>query len=240
MKHILFSVALAFSILCNHAQAYDSNRLHEIKNQLNIGELEIRTADEAKLPNTDLSAWVIIIKKQRDDQYFKTPFEFYILVTDATGKILTNYKNETKGELVEGKVDTANYRLNGNTRAFGIRLTTKIFSPLVGSSDQRISLFVYENNTLIKVLEGLQVYADQKYDMGGDMSEECKAAWDETKTTLIMLDKKTNGYNNILAKTKHEHYGLHGMDSTGKCKETITRKNSSKILEFNGTIYIVP
>jgi len=70
-----------------------------------------------------------------------------------------------------------------------------------------------------------------------EMFEDCAGAWNESKTILIMQDKKTNGYNNILAKTTFEGHSLEGVDSTGKCKEGISRKNSSKTLIFNESVY---
>jgi hypothetical protein len=233
MKLILFSIMLALSLLFNHAQAYDRNRLKVIAKQLNIEEISIITINEAILPNTDLSAWVLIMDRRRNND--PRVFDLYILITDTAGKILVNNNSNNYYEfaLKSGKIDTANYRLNDNTRAFGVRITTSNFSRPSGITEEWLSLYVYENNALSTVLKDFRVYEIIKF----EMFEDCAGSWNESKTILIMQDKKTNGYKNILAKTSLEAHSLEGMGSAGRCLEGISQRNSSKTLKFNGTVY---
>jgi len=217
-------------LLCNHTHAYDKNRIKAITEQLNIQNFEL--ADENNLPNTDLLAWVIVIKTEEEANGNRT-YEIYNLITDTTGKILGKDKdvNTYEDELTSAKIDTANYRLNDSTRAFGVRLTTKRVSRPFGSSDEKISLFVFQDNGLKKVLGNVQVYAHNRY----EMFEDCTGSWNETKAVLIISDKKTNNYNNIIVKTQNTYHGLKGKKKkVPSVKKTLLKKTHQNYLNLTG------
>ncbi|MCL2591037.1 MAG: hypothetical protein FWD67_09235 [Betaproteobacteria bacterium] len=237
MKLFQLFVSLFLSLFFVHAQAYDALKFQAIVKQLQVKHIEsIDLVTEASLPNKKLSVWILIEKMSENKIGYKT-YTVHILVTDTENKILAS--NVTIGnyedELSAAKIDVANYQLNDNTRAFGVRLTTERLSRAFGYSSEKFNLFVYHEGVLKKVLNDFEVYSSNKH----EMFDNCEGAWDETKTILIMLDKKTNNYNNILAKTQFSGHAYDGKkDGAGNCKESVTRKTSSKTFTFDGSVYV--
>lgn len=237
MRLFQLFISLFFSLIFIQAQAYDVQKFQAIFNQLQIKHVEnIDLATEASFPSKILPVWVLIEKMPENKIGYKT-YAVHVLITDKANKILaTNVTiGDYEDELSAAKIDVANFRLNDNTRAFGVRLTTERLSRAFGYSSEKINLFVYHEGVLKKILNDFEVYSSNKH----EMFDNCEGAWNETKTILIMLDKKTNNYNNILAKTQFSGYGYdEKKDGTGNCKENVTRKTSSKILTFDGSVYV--
>ena len=237
MKTISIFLLVVLSLFANKVQAYDETRLQIVKSLLNINEIEM--AYEAKLPGTqNLYAWVIAIKEIEppQDKDYSNSYLIYTIVVDEKDNLITKIEEKKEYEDILGgvKIDTANYRLNNNTRAFGVRLTAKRVSRVVGSTDERISLMIFKDNVLKKILSDFPVFSDNKYEMFGDA---CSGAWDETTTVFIISDQKTRGFNNIVAKTKTEYHNQEDGDIKNCKDKVINSERSSKLLKFNGEIY---
>jgi hypothetical protein len=237
MKLMPFFIFAILSLFTNNANAYDDTKLHAIITQLGIKPIEL--AYETELFDTPHShAWVIVVKVSGDFQDQSRPkvYAIHTIVTDESDNILAHIedKKEFEDNLWEVKIDTANYRLDNNTRAFGVRLTTKRSSQEFESSNETISLLTFKNNSLRKILSDLQVYNGNKY---GVSENTCTGNWNETSTILVISNHKTKGFNDIIAKTTIESY-KRGISENIYCKDKMeVHDKSSKTLKFNGDVY---
>lgn len=168
-----------------------------------------------KMPNNpELTIFAEVLEKEPNGSE-DASFGYYdlslVIAKSDSGEIVGRYfKNDffnmgnggsTLGEI---KVDTANYRLNADNRAFGI---VSSFGGRDGASDQ-ITLYVLKQNKIIPVLSNLELSSSPT--VGFDLKEQsefCNGNTDsDVKRTIIMTQNVTNGFNDILVNEKRVQY----------------------------------
>ncbi|USD35895.1 hypothetical protein [Ferrimonas sp. SCSIO 43195] len=128
-------------------------------------------------------------------------------------------------------LDTANYALNDQVRAFGVRLNIGRKPECAKEyRGQFFNLFVYQNHILTPLLESLPMAYSRVHD-GKDCGD--KQRWDKEvgKSQLQMLPSKHYGFADIKVKTKGKMY-----------YEPITRQRDKSrshgyILKYDGERY---
>lgn len=223
------SKKIAFSV---HPKQKIYNDLTSCKKIPNNPELTIFTsilekeiipgAEEDLSGSEDLS--VIIAKTDSGDviaSYLKK--DFY-----NTGNGGTNF--------AEIKIDTANYRLNNDTRAFGI---VSIFDGRYGVSEQ-ITLYILKENKIVPILKNLNLISsptNNGFEIG------CAGIIEsDTKRIISMSPQMTNNFFDILINEKQIKYKVTKKscdEDKPKVESTSTQKYKLQYDNKKG-IYNVP
>lgn len=210
--------------------------------QLQLKREEIREdLFVAKVWPHDPSLSIVVIPKiaqQEDDNYGNSSYvlDAYVLLVDKqTGSIRYRfYEAEawTSDALVLSgiEIDTAPYRLNGSTRAFGIRVSYRGSSQPNPYNQTDLSLFVTKGNILQPVLKN---YTIDRF--GGEWDTRCAGEFDEMGSVIVMDKAQTNGYQNIILKQKLKHTVNHQVGEDCQEKETIQQK--TVVLKYNKQEY---
>ncbi|MBC8985381.1 hypothetical protein H9X96_06300 [Pedobacter sp. N36a] len=161
----------------------------------------------------------------------------YILVVELrTGKILQQYYEEGYWEsdairLEDIGIDTAPYRLNPQTRAFGITTQFAGSSAPNPYSQNTISLFIQQGNTLIKVVDKLVL---EQYN--GEWDMRCAGVFENKKTLIEVSNTKTNGYADLLLNSKITN--TESYKKAEECEEKVVKiKLNKSVLKFSKGYY---
>lgn len=158
-----------------------------------------------------------------------------VIASAATGKIISQFIDESamiNDAIKSGNLtlDTAQYKLNQSTTAFGLRYSQ--------SSLQYLNLYTFKNNKVEKILK--DVLINVKY--REELINGCSALTREYKSFIIMQNKKMkNGFASLLFKktlTDGKIIPVAGTDSCEKGPSKTTK--DSAVLTFDGTRYNVP
>ena len=215
--------------------------INSVLKQLNLEPLKVNTDLLAiKLMSNNLEETIIVIPEIVDEgeQYF-TLNSHIVIVNNTTQKITHKYfeSSKTNGwvsdalQLREITIDTAPYALTENNSAFGVKVRYVGSSQVNPYENETISLFVKSDDSLKKVLHNFAVLNNS-----GAWNNHCIGEFTDITSTLFMSRKKTNGYFDILVKSKVTESKMY-IDGNGDCesKDIITAK--IKWLEFNGEEY---
>lgn len=185
-------------------------------------EKETGAGEEDLSGSEDLS--IVIAKSDSGEviaRYFKK--DFY-----NTGNGGTNF--------AEIKIDTANYRLNTNTRAFGI---VSNFDGRYGVSEE-ITLYILRDNDIVPVLRNLNLVSsptNNGFEIG------CAGIIEnDTKRTIVMSPKMTNNFFDIVINEKQVKYKVTKKscsEDKPKVESTSTKKYTLKYEDKKGA-YDVP
>lgn len=172
-----------------------------------LNQLDIKLEDcykgfitEKVLPySTDMTVMVIPKIAHSEDDFWV--LDAYIVIIDNNTKNIVHKFYEKDAWTSDAimlnsiSIDTAPYRLNETIRAFGVRLSYANNSRPNPYSESLLSLFIPDGDKLVRVLKD---YPVDTYH--GDWDTRCAGEFTSVETVLIMSDKQTNGYNNIIAK----------------------------------------
>lgn len=156
---------------------------------------------EKILPYDTEKSLIVIPKISHKEDDFYTMDAYIVIIDHKTHEIVHMYHKDNEWtsdamQLTGITIDTAPYILNASTRAFGIRLSYLGSSRVSSFSGTFISLFIPEGKKLVKILEDYPVVITR-----GESGMGCEGYNEWTETFLIMTDKLTNGYKDILAKS---------------------------------------
>lgn len=143
---------------------------------------------------------------------------------ESSGFALTNASDDIRlGNLHH--LDFAPYRLNNQTLAFGIRYDTQVGYAGGGAFDHALTLFAVLNGKLKPVLS-VPVYWFQ--DIAGDWHKDGTRDHhiSEGEAVLVMQNKQTSGFNNILYKQTSGFNNILRHEREGK-------KNRKKIYRWD-------
>lgn len=130
------------------------------------------------------------------------------------------------------QLDTAAYQLNPNLRAVGVRLNYHGQSQPNPFSMQLLNLYDLKNKR--QVLQSLVV---DRY--RAETDTRCNADVEQRKSTLKMLNTKTQRVADMQLNSKIERYEMSGGENN--CNETQRQSTQQKfILKFDGQQYQVP
>lgn len=163
---------------------------------------------------------------------------FVAIVNVATKTIVSSYQKVIYGDAVsdvgEGSLlfDAANYQLNKNTRAFGLRVQNSARRPSCGEADwdDELTMFVQNGNNLQPVFVSTMF---SQMSMYGCLSvQSTDAVWETTFSTIKVLRTHTLGYADLLRTDKVE---------TGGANEDVKYAKPRLeycLLRYDGTKYV--
>ncbi|BDY05199.1 hypothetical protein F0521_22400 [Ferrimonas sp. YFM] len=135
-----------------------------------------------------------------------------VMMDSSTNEVLAKFQQEIQEDSVTKVrpdsiwLDTANYALNQDVRAFGVRLNTGRKPECARDyRGQFFNLFVYHNNILTRVVENLPMAFSRVHE-GKDCGDDQRWEKEVGKSQLQMLSAKHYGFADIRVKTKGKVY----------------------------------
>lgn len=192
-----------------------------------------------KIPNSPEETIVVIPEIADEGEQYLELNSHILIANTKTGEITHKFFESSKTnqwvsdaiQLREITIDTAPYNVTDNKRAFGVRVRYVGSSQANPYENETISLFVKSKNELINILKPYETLG-----YGGEWDTDCAGEFTNSKSTLIISREKTNGYFDILVKSKITE-SIDFEDKNGDCdsKESTTRERT--ILIFDGQEY---
>ena len=206
--------------------------------QLNIKKSQVHEILLAvkKMPHYKTKSVVVIpqIAQKTDESDFT--LNAYILVVNNTDAQILQQYYEPKAwtsdalQLTKVSIDFAPYKISDTERAFGIRTCYSGSSKANPYESEELSLFIEKGHSLIEILRHLEVKSST-----GEWDTYCEGKFVNSRTLLLVSQKQTNGYFDLVAKSKLTTTVQFIKD--GDCKSTETEDTKSVTLKFDGKKY---
>ncbi|WP_299221817.1 hypothetical protein [uncultured Aquimarina sp.] len=214
----------------------------KILKQLDIQPVEVydEFIVQKVLPYETASTVVVIptIASLEDDGY-SFSLNSYILVVDSETAAIKQKFYESNSwysdaiRIEEVSIDTANYKVTDNKRAFGIELYYIGASRPNPYNSRTLSLFIQEESKLIKVLDSFETKS-----YWGEWDMRCTGEFIDVNKIFIMDANQSEGFYDIMVRvetTTMETFEK-GEDD---CDEKETTKKSKQLLKYaNGSYEI--
>lgn len=235
MLRKIFIFAIYFiSIICySQENQRKENVLKSLK--IKIENFDETVYSEKKITNS--ANYILCLPIINNQDIGLINYNLIIIICDINGKILKKYIdiNSISSDaiaLTSTEIDTANYLIKENLKAFGIRLNFRNNSKPNPYSSQNFLLFYEKKDSIKKILD----YQINEY--RGEWDLNCNGEF-EDETGYISFEKtETNGFKNLKIKTKIEKIFLTGNNSkTGDCNEKVLKSFKTQILKYKGGIY---
>jgi len=209
--------------------------------ELGLDPLLVKTDLITSKTNPQTPNEVIIVIPEivnEEEEYFE--LNSHIVIADnRSGKIIQKFFESSQTndwysdalQLREITLDTAPYRVTDDIRAFGVRVRYVGMSKVNPYESETLSLFVKSADRLKKILDKYAVM-----DAFGEWDGNCFGEFRDTKNTLIMSKQKSNGFFNILIKSKVTET-KNEVNKNGECDAKVITTNQKSILKFNGKEY---
>ena len=187
-----------------------------------------------KMPNNPELTIVAELLEGAEDSGFGNYDLSVVVAKSDSGEVVGKSFNEgffNSGaggtEFQEIKVDTANYRLNADTRAFGV--VTEIGGR--DGREEKITLFTINGSNIKPVLNDIILQATPSVGIG---ELDCAGVTDsDIKRTIIMTESPTSGFNDIVVNEKKVKYKI-TKKSCDEEKQKVDKTTSKKYtLKYN-------
>ena len=238
MKYIILFLSL-FSTACFS----QDNPLEEaVKQQISYNGDDYFAFDLKVLPNNPSLAIFYGAKFNTTVYDDNSACDLILLLIDTkTQKVINTYKEESKFvsdayHLSGISLDMANYTVNENYRAFGVRSSFSGSSQVYPAHDQSIDLFIIKNNKIERIMDTFEISSSH-----GDWDTKCRYDGEEIDGVLIMQPEKTNGFYNIKVKsTKTIRKTVAPKTKDGDCIDMDKKlKPAYQNLQYNNGTYIL-
>ncbi|WP_378172003.1 hypothetical protein [Aquimarina sp. SS2-1] len=187
----------------------------------------------------DTASTVVVIPTIASLEYDGDVFTLnsYVLVVDSeTVKIKQQFYESESWQsdavrLAEVSVDTANYQVADDQRAFGITLYYIGASRPNPYSTKTLSLFIQEKDKLVRVLNAFETQSHW-----GEWDMQCTGEFINVDKVLIMAANQSEGFYDILVnvKTTTRETFEKGEDD---CDEKETTQKSKQLLRYTKGVY---
>lgn len=128
-------------------------------------------------------------------------------------------------------LDTARYRLDERTTAFGVRVEYTGSSRPNPYGSTTLSLYVPEGASLRRVLDPIEVSSSR-----GEWDTNCAGEFSETQRTLAMDTKRDNGYAGLMVNSVHQE--RRNVEQGGDCKSVDSPvSKTQQRLRYDGRRY---
>ena len=237
-KTVLFAICLCGILLsgAGRAQAQDIAKTIDtaaLLQKLNIGQDSATVVAEALPYAPDSSVVAISINDDCDEGC--SIAGYILVVNNNTNEIVSEFYEPDMwyGDALRFKgvyIDTYPYQINKNERAFGISAYNSHDGRVNAGSITTTSLFVQRKDSLVRVLKN---YEDYSYGQESSTTDTCylSSHTSEINFTMDTL-RQTNGYNNIIVKTKTTEEESSAVKGKDGCLDEITESSTTKVLRF--------
>ncbi len=209
MKKRIFIFILFTTIISNgysnDNDRYDVAIFQNVLSQLNISEneCEINLLTQKQLPYIKGYSVFVIPKIGEGDDDFKIFDAYILMIENETGKITHKFYQEKAWtsdavRLENIEIDTAPYKLNNNTRAFGVRCFYEGSSRPNLYASEEILLFIPREKSLVRVLKD---YIITEYH--GEWDTNCEGEFTAKKGIFVIGENKTNEFYDIIVKNTY-------------------------------------
>ena len=232
-------------------EAYDSRNLSEslsgyaavlwVLEELGLHLLEVKTdliasAFWNESPNSKILVIPEIVAE--GDHYFELNSHI-VLVDDQTETITHRFFESAKTNhwvsdavvLTAIKIDTVQWCLSRDQRAFGIRVRYIGMSHANPYENETLSLFVKSGDSLQKVLNHFNVL-----ESGGEWDTACAGEFLRTENTLLIAEEQTNDWFNITVKSNITNT-QNIENGEGECISSETNSMETGFLKYDGREY---
>lgn len=228
------TAAIVLCLAATFAQAQNDQTL--IDNVVKNLSLKAETIDAeftvTKPHPENKNATIVLFGLPQGDEEDARTFDIYLVLADTrTGAILCSLAEKERYtsdavRLTGFQIDTAPYKLAANVRAIGIRASYTGSSRPNPFGEETLSLYIQQGKTFTKVLHDFVTYQST-----GDWDTNCAGNFSSSKSVLVILPEKTNGYNNIQVNTKTTE--TENIVKNEDCISSDTETKSSQKLIFN-------
>ncbi len=236
-KIMIILLILLSTIELSHSQTSNSANIDKVLNQLNIQQKDCfyDLVVEQIIPYTPDRSVVVVPKIiEKDENSFSCDY-YVLIINNASGLIINKFfePNSLISDAVridKISVDFAPYKLNSTTRAFGIRILNEGSSRPNPYENEEISLFIPKDSLLVRVLRNYSISS-----ITGEWDTNCEGQFVTEKKVLIISDKTTNNYCDIIIKNKITTTKKTFVDNDCKDIDTVNAKTS--ILKYDNNEY---
>jgi len=209
--------------------------------EMKLGDSKARVASISK-SGSQCKVWpafpeLAIVAFGIEDQVDLKLYDLEIfIVSIKDNKIVSHYLDKSvlgadRSHYSPIKLDTAYYKLNDSTIAFGVRVSKDGFTNL--------ELYTFNDGSIKKVMKNLIV--SNSY---GETGTSCAGWFTDIKRTVLIEKQKSSGFYNLKVKTTHRDFDKEKKvksDDDSPCFETNDKyKRYSNVLKFDGKSYPVP
>lgn len=209
--------------------------------ELELDLLEVKTdlIVSKELPD-DYPKTAVLIPEISDigEQYFELN-SHVILVNSLSVAIESSYyegfqTNKWVSDAIvlqEISIDTAPYRVTEGKRAFGVRVKYMGSSRVNPYSEETLSLFIQQEDSLSKILSNYSIK-----DFSGEMNSSCGGDfWTEEKILLFSENKSNHYFDIIVSNRITETHDQENNEGDCETKENISTQ--TYLLKFDGKEY---
>lgn len=136
--------------------------------------------------------------------------------------------------LEEIRVDTARYRLNGEARAFGLRVRYQGSSQANPYASETLSLYVPQGARLAKVLDGVEMRLQR-----GEWDTNCAGNFESVNTTVSIAPTLSNGYADLTLNSSRTD-SVNQMQGDDCVTHEKPERHDVTTLRYNGGVYRTP
>jgi hypothetical protein len=238
LKIVKLTFLIAAWIMGSFSSAYAEDYYKYFKG--NYPKIRDRVAKDFGIGALDASAdkilpdrkifWFFVEEEDSDKDWPKS-YIFNIIVSTENGEAIDSLREKKTYDVYVdfANIDRGNYILNDNTQAIAVNLS------LNNSNIDRLFLYTFQDGRLNTVLDGFEVNAINSK-KGNWNVYSCSGYAFEHRAILVMSNKQTNGYNDIIVKYNNEKSTLSGS-SMNDCHENIEKWKSSVRLKYDGDVY---
>ena len=209
--------------------------------EMDLAPLSVKTDLVVSKANPETSNEVVVVIPEIVDEgegYFELNSHI-VIADDRSGKVTHQFfeTNQTNGwssdaiQLREINLDTAPYRVTDDIRAFGIRVRHVGMSRVSQYQSETLSLFIKSGDKLEKILDKYPVKT-----LNGEWDGECSGEFTETDSILIVSEQQSNGFNNIILKTRGKTI-TDNVSDDGECNSNEKTETKTSVLKYNGKEY---
>lgn len=214
-----------------------SEIIEKVLTQLNIKHSDCHTGliVQRIMPYSKEKSVIVIPKiTERDEETFSCD-SYILVINNETGDILNKFHESNAWisdavRIAKISIDFAPYSLNSTTRAFGIKVLYEGDSRPNPFENEEMSLFIPQGDSLAKVLKNFSVFL-----ISGEWDTNCEGQIITEKKVLVMSDKKTNEYCDIIVKNRITTTNKSIVN--GECRDVDTIENKIIVLNFEDKEY---
>jgi hypothetical protein len=221
---IIFSVpALSY---CNDENL--KRHLNNLTNTLNpLAKLEASLSACRKWPVRENVSVLVMPFLKDDNDNFRLYSVDVVVINTISGEILQRLEKPLElmsdavsvGEIV---IDTAPYRLNKDTRAFGLRINYSGSSRVNPYTTTEFSLYIAKGKYLQLILDNVDLGGFQ-----GEWDGNCEGYFSESKSTVIMGKSVNNKSADIFIKHKGKSYTRQSINN--ECEDVGIKIKTRKV-----------
>ena len=234
IQHFKAAFAIVIGLIAAGAQAQNNQTLIDnvVKNLSLKADAVNAEFTVTKLHPENKNATLVLLALPQGEDEDALTFDIYLVLADTkTGSILCSLAEKERYtsdaiRLTGFQIDTAPYKLAANVRAIGIRASYTGSSRPNPFGEETLSLYIQQGKTFAKVLHDFVTYQST-----GEWDTNCAGNFSSSKSVLVILPEKTNGYNNIQVNTKTTD--TENVAQNEDCISSDTETKSSSKLIFN-------